>query len=147
MIRTKLAKGFTLIELMIVVAIIGILAAIAVPNFIKFQCRAKQSEAKGNLKALYVSQEGFRAENDTYTALTSIPADLTGTNAATRGAATNLLGWIPKGQKLRYSYVSTGAATEFAASADAAQGAIGDTADAWTINQNNVLTNIDNGCE
>jgi type IV pilus assembly protein PilA len=62
----KIAKGFTLIELMIVVAIIGILAAIAIPNFVKFQCRSKQSEAKGNMKALYVAQESYRAEFDTY---------------------------------------------------------------------------------
>src|SRR3712207_9241843 len=46
-------RGFTLIELMIVVAIIGILAAIAIPNFIRFQARARQSEANTNLKSLF----------------------------------------------------------------------------------------------
>ncbi|MBI2370572.1 MAG: prepilin-type N-terminal cleavage/methylation domain-containing protein, partial [Deltaproteobacteria bacterium] len=44
-------QGFTLIELMIVVAIIGILAAIAIPNFLRFQAKSKQSEAKTNLAA------------------------------------------------------------------------------------------------
>ena len=46
-------KGFTLIELMIVVAIIGILAAIAIPNFLKFQAKSKTSEAKTNLGAIF----------------------------------------------------------------------------------------------
>ena len=58
-------KGFTLIELMIVVAIIGILAAIAIPNFIKFQARSKQSEVKSNLKGLYTTQRAFYQEHDT----------------------------------------------------------------------------------
>ena len=52
-IRHRLHRGFTLIELMIVVAIIGILAAIAIPNFVRFQARARQSEASTNLKSLF----------------------------------------------------------------------------------------------
>src|SRR5712692_5534227 len=64
---SKLKKrGFTLIELMIVVAIIGILAAITIPNFIRFQARSKQSEAKSNLKSLFTAQRSFYQEKDRY---------------------------------------------------------------------------------
>ena len=62
----KLTRGFTLIELMIVVAIIGILAAIAIPNFLKFQAKSKMSEAKTNLGAIYTGQLSYFGEQNSY---------------------------------------------------------------------------------
>ena len=59
-------KGFTLIELMIVVAIIGILAAIAIPNFLKFQAKSKQSEAKTNLGAIFTGELAYFGEQNMY---------------------------------------------------------------------------------
>jgi type IV pilus assembly protein PilA len=72
MTNKTMRKGFTLIELMIVVAIIGILAAIAIPNFIKFQARSKQGEAKTNLKAVFQAEKSWYAEKDSYDSLSTV---------------------------------------------------------------------------
>src|ERR1700719_4582004 len=62
----KLQTGFTLIELMIAVAIIGLLAALAIPNFMKFQARSKQSEARANLKSLFTAQKSYYGDKQMY---------------------------------------------------------------------------------
>jgi type IV pilus assembly protein PilA len=76
-------EGFTLIELMIVVAIIGILAAIAIPNFLTYQLKSRQSEAKTNLQAIKTSEVSFQAERGCYigVAVEGVVAPVAGTKS------------------------------------------------------------------
>ena len=63
---SKSESGFTLVELMIVVAIIGVLSAVAVPNFKKYQAKAKTSEAKLQLAAAYTAEQAFYGDFGMY---------------------------------------------------------------------------------
>lgn len=62
----KSQSGFSLVELMVVVAIIGILASIAIPSINKYMAKARQSEAKTNLSSLYTAEKAFYTEYNTY---------------------------------------------------------------------------------
>jgi len=102
-------KGFTLIEMMIVVAIIALLATIAIPNYINFQKKAKTAEAKSNLGAIRTCEEAYHADKDTYLACGVAPATAsTGvpvawTNGGAAPAAWASIGYEPKGG-VRYQY-------------------------------------------
>jgi type IV pilus assembly protein PilA len=65
-LRNKAQRGFTLIELMIVVAIIGILAAVAIPKFLDYMKKSKRSEAELNLNAIDKAAAAEFAENTSY---------------------------------------------------------------------------------
>jgi len=73
----KNEKGFTLIELMIVIAILGILAAVAIPNFLNARGKAQDASALSTLEALKTALEMHAADNGAYsTAAVSSVADL-----------------------------------------------------------------------
>jgi prepilin-type N-terminal cleavage/methylation domain-containing protein len=101
--------GFTLIELMIVVVIIGLLAMMAIPRFMAVSTKNKQSEAKLILKQIYINQRAYRQSNDTY----FLPA-----GAASAGdplAFRDLT--IEVGPTARYTYTINGDANSFTATA------------------------------
>ncbi len=139
----KLQKGFTLIELMIVVAIIGILAAIAIPNFVKFQAKSKQSEAKANLKAIFVAKKSNFAEKDTFECGTCNFVPENGNRYTYRGGGSSVIPTAkPTAATLGEANVTVAAESTTAFSATA-MGNIDTDAflDGWNINDQNNLCN------
>jgi Tfp pilus assembly protein PilE len=111
----------------VLVPMVGILAAIAIPNFVKFQCRSKQSEAKMNLKSLAIAQETFRLEKDEYA------RDLASA------------GFQPMGANMRYEYVIVQAGKD-AYVAQARGMRDGVAGDVWTVDQTREPKNVTNVC-
>ncbi len=133
MANLKKRRGFTLIELMIIVVIIGILAALAIPRFMTASDKAKQREAKIILKQIYSGQIEYRRVNSVY-----------GDNGQTSVKGTD--GVFPQcGVTIpavaKYTYKIEASEVKFTATATAN---LDDdvTIDTWTIDQNGILNHL-----
>jgi type IV pilus assembly protein PilA len=117
------ASAFTLIELMIVVAIVGILAAIAIPSFMRFQLKAKAGEAKTNLAAIRTAEESYQAEHGDYVAQAaqvpaSAPAPQKLAWPASAAGGFGEMGWAPEGPVYyRYAVQASAGGAQFTAEA------------------------------
>ena len=103
-------RGLTMIELMIVVAIIGILATVAIPNFARYQNRTRRSEAFTNLGSLAKTQKAYYAEYGIYVGVEMVPSKITKEdpgpakrNSDVVGPAFADVGWRPDGD-VYYDY-------------------------------------------
>jgi type IV pilus assembly protein PilA len=98
--RCQPRNGFTLVELLVVVSIIGVLAAIAVPNFLRYQLRTRATETLTHLKGIATTEDAYYSEHGTYLSVTSpVPATLPGTQRLPwpGGTPFDRIGWAPEG--------------------------------------------------
>ena len=103
--RPRRASGFSILELMIVLAIVGMLAAIAIPVFRTYQFRSKSAEAKTNLGALRVLEESYFSVHDEFLAAAPEPPVIPGASSTVfnPNAAFTALGFSPEG-RVYFSY-------------------------------------------
>ena len=121
-VRPGVRGGFTLIELMIVVTLIGVLSAIAIPSFVQHQLRSKSAEGKINLAAIRTCEEAYFAEYKAYVAAVPEPPVVPGGARAVFDSITTdfaHLGFTPEGS-VYFSYGVTVSADGAGYTADAA---------------------------
>jgi len=131
LIRILSSKGrlgglvLAIVALCLTVPLCGVQAAIAVPNFVKFQCRSKQSEARATLRSLFAAEESFKADHNAY---------------STDPAA---VGFSPIASRYQFRILEAGPATFRAEAAG-----IGDMAgDRWEIDQTGEAKNLEGKCQ
>jgi prepilin-type N-terminal cleavage/methylation domain-containing protein len=110
----NLSKGFSLVELMIVVAIIGILAAIAIPNFVSMQLKSKRSELPGNVDGIKTAELSYDAAFDGFISAAAAPTGTPNKTAVawTTNTSFTSLGWGPDGN-VRGQYSVASSTTDF----------------------------------
>jgi type IV pilus assembly protein PilA len=127
---------------MIVVAIIGILAAIAIPNFARFQAKSKQSEAKANLKAIFVAKKSYAAEFDTFVCGAANFEAEPGNRYTYRAGGSSLIASQKPASTYAQSNVDNAAEADSSFVATAMGNVDADGfVDAWRIDQANLLCN------
>ena len=132
LMRMKKEGGFSLVELMVAVGIIGVMSSVAVPKYQKFTANAAQSEAQATLSSVYTLQQLYFTENGRY--------------GSGFGSATGNIGYtFPASSRYNYDTTSTGTGnTQFKATAESKKllASCATVKDKWCVNQDKEIMNI-----